>query len=221
MSLHWSWLGRVPYGQALEDQRHRREAVINGSLAEVIWLLEHNPVVTTGRRSVPDLLTREELEAHAIELFHTERGGLATYHGPGQLVAYPIIDCWTRGMGAKGAVHAMEQSVMDWLSTLGVKANRRVGFPGVWVADAKICAVGMHFKKGVSMHGISVNLSRNLPGFNLITPCGIADSSFTSVEQETNQLWLAKDAAESLAPHILQNLMNPTCRLKARSSSEG
>lgn len=221
MNLHWSWLGRVPYGQALEDQRRRREAVINGSLPEVVWLLEHDPVITTGRRNVPDLLTRENLEAHAVELFHTERGGLATYHGPGQLVAYPIIDCWTRGMGAKGSVHAMEQSVIDWLSTLGINAHRRPRFPGVWVAEAKICAVGMHFKKGVSMHGISVNLSSHLPGFKLITPCGIPNSSLTSVEEQTHQLLSTKDAADSLAPHILQNLMNPTCRLKARSAPRG
>ena len=218
MSLQWSWLGRVPYGQALEDQRNRREAVIQGQQSEVVWLLEHDPVITTGRRFVADLALKQDFMAKGIDLFHTERGGLATYHGPGQVVAYPIVDCWTRGMGAKGAVHAMEQSVIDWLETLDIAAARRPGHPGVWIGLAKICAVGMHFKKGVSMHGIAVNLSRTLPGFELITPCGISNATVTSVEQEAEIRLSSQEAAEALAPHIVRHLLNPTCRIKTRSA---
>ena len=186
-----------------------------------MWLLEHDPVVTTGRRDVPGLMNREALAAHNIDLFQTERGGLATYHGPGQLVAYPIVNCWDRGMGAKGAVHAMEQAVIDWLVTLNVSAARRPGFPGVWIGHAKICAIGMHFKKGVSIHGIAINLIEELRGFDLITPCGLTDSTITSVSREAGIRMTAAEAAPLLAPHIEHNLLNPSCTISTGSKHVG
>lgn len=219
--LTWSWIGRVPYRQALDDQHQRRDAVINGEEKEIIWMLEHEPVITTGRRSVPGLVSKEHLLKYGIDQVQTERGGLATYHGPGQLIAYPIIDCWERGMGARGAVHAMEQSVIDWLDSLRIQAVRRPGFPGVWVKGNKICAIGMHFKKGVSIHGIAINLSDQLEGFNFITPCGITDAGITSVHREGGLDITAETAAPLLATHIVRNLLHPTCTMKTRSPSTG
>ena len=220
-ALTWSWIGRVPYRQALDHQRQRRDSVINGEKPEIIWMLEHDPVITTGRRSVPRLVSKERLLEHGIDQVKTERGGLATYHGPGQLIAYPIVDCWERGMGARGAVHAMEQSVIDWLGSLDVSAERRSGFPGVWVNGNKICAIGMHFKKGVSIHGVAINLSDQLNGFDFITPCGITDAGLTSVRREAGFDITAEKAAPLLASHIVHNLLHPTCTLKTRSPSTG
>ena len=221
MTIAWSWIGRIPYGEALRRQREYRDQVIMGDQPEAVWLLEHDPVVTTGRRPVPELLHRSDFAEHNIEVVQTERGGLATYHGPGQLVAYPIVNCWDRGMGAKGAVHAMEQAVIDWLNTLGIASARRPGFPGVWIGLAKICAIGMHFKKGVSIHGIAVNLIDDLHGFNLITPCGINDATITSIHREAEIRMTAEEAASLLAPHIVHHLLNPTCTISTGSHQVG
>lgn len=209
--IEWRWLGRQPYGPVLERQRSHREAVIASGEGDALWLLEHEPTITTGRRPVDDLPNESELEARGIHLFRTERGGLATYHGPGQLVAYAIVDCWERGLGAKGAVTSMEQGIIDWLSEEGVQSERRTGFPGIWVGADKIAAVGMHFKKGVSMHGVAINLAKDLSGFNLITPCGITDGGVTSLEDQVGAALPVAEAASRLAPHLLHNLHDPPC----------
>ena len=203
------WLGRLRYSDALEQQRRRREEIIAGTSSEVLWFLEHEPVITTGRRPVDDLPSREHLKQNGIDLVRTERGGLATFHGPGQLIAYPIIDAWQRGLGAKGTVNAMETAVIQWLSDNGVCAKRRVGFPGVWVENEKICAIGMHFRRGISMHGIALNLDPDWGGFNLITPCGIRDGGVTSLAQVSGKVISPAEAAKTLAPHILDCLMRP------------
>lgn len=180
--LSWSWLGRKPYEETRLQQIAHRRGVIEGHTPEAIWLLEHPPVITTGRRPVPDLPTESELKARGIALHRSERGGLATYHGPGQLIAYAIVDAGTRRLGVRGAVCAMEAGVIATLQELGISAHRRDGFPGVWVDDAKICAVGMHFRRGVSIHGIALNVDADLSGFQLIVPCGITNSAITSIE---------------------------------------
>lgn len=219
--LCWSWLGRIPYAEALERQRHWRSAVISGERPEVLWLLEHDPVITTGRRGVPDLPPAETLASKGIALHHTERGGLATYHGPGQLTVYAIVDCLSRGMGPKGAIHAMEQGVIDWLDSVGVDGTRRPGFPGVWVGTDKICAVGMHFRLGVSMHGIAINLTTDLAAFELITPCGITDGGITSLAQLGGTAPQPEDAAKQVGPLLIHNLHNPACTLARRSNQPG
>jgi lipoyl(octanoyl) transferase len=180
----WRWLGRQPYGQVLERQRAHREAILAGEAEEVIWLLEHDPVITVGRRSAPGTPSPEDLAALGVDFFAVERGGLATWHGPGQLVAYVLVDAAARRIGVKGLVCAVERGVIRWLAEAGVEAGRRTGYPGVWVSGMipqKICAVGMHFRRGVSMHGIALNLSPDMAGFSLITPCGITNGGVTSL----------------------------------------
>ena len=219
--LSWSWRGRLPYGEALEKQRELRRSVIRGESPEALWLLEHDPVITTGRRRVPDLMSPEELAARGVDFHRTERGGLATYHGPGQLVAYAIVDCWSRGIGARGAVHAMEQGVINWLSELSLPAERRDGFPGVWINGDKICAVGMHFKCGVSIHGLGLNLSKGLQGFELITPCGITDGGVTTLESLTGIARSPEAAAEQLGPHLVRSFLYPVCTMNKPSRDAG
>jgi lipoyl(octanoyl) transferase len=172
------WLGRVSYLEALGRQRERREAVLRGEAPEAVWLLEHDAVVTTGRREVADL----DPARIAAPIVATERGGLATYHGPGQLVGYLIVDVGRRGGGVRVTVRAVEEGLIAWLAGRGTTAGRREGYPGVWVGDAKIAAVGMHFRRGVSMHGFALNLTVDLAGFRGFTPCGITDGGVTSLE---------------------------------------
>lgn len=219
--LGWSWLGRQPYGEMLERQRNHRSSVIDGSGSETIWLLEHDPTITTGRRPVADLPAEDDLTKRGIALHRTERGGFATYHGPGQLVAYAILNCWKRALGVKGTVHAMEQGLIDWLTELHLEADRRPGFPGVWVGLEKVAAVGMHFKQGVSMHGIAINLTNSLDPFKMITPCGITDGSVTSVQRLRGSAPTPEQAAPLLAPHLIRNLLSPICTTAAPFRPEG
>ena len=214
--IPWQWRGRVPYGEALLQQRSHRAAILSGEAEEVIWLLEHDPVITVGRRPAPGTPSPEALAAVGVEHFAVERGGLATWHGPGQLVAYLLIDAARRGLWVKGLVCAVEQGIMDWLADHGVQANRRPGYPGVWVPGRlpgkepprKICAVGMHFRRGVSMHGIALNLTPNLSGFSLITPCGITNGGVTSLAQLSGHSPTPEQAADSLGAALAQAIAN-------------
>jgi lipoate-protein ligase B len=209
--IPWEWLGTVPYGEALERQRAYREQVIAGSEREAIWLLEHPPVLTTGRRKVSDLPPPDVLEAHGIELYETERGGLATFHGPGQLVAYVFVDAFRRGLGVRGTVDALEGAVISWLRTRGVAAERDCDHRGVWVGEDKVCAVGLHFRKGVSMHGLALNLTTDLEPYALFTPCGIVDRGVTSLQRLTGSSPSPYEAAPAVAAELsaaLQRVAN-------------
>jgi len=209
LDIGWKWLGRVSYAEALKRQRARRQAVIREELPETLWLLEHNPVITTGRRPVHSLPSTTSLAEEGIELHRTERGGLATWHGPGQIVAYAIIDAWGRGLGARGTIGALEEGVIQWLHEQDISANRRPGFPGVWVDNDKICAIGMHFSRGVSMHGIALNLEPDMRGYSFITPCGIHDAGVTSVARLRGSAPTALSAAPGLAAHLVHALLRP------------
>ncbi len=205
--IAWQWLGTVPYGDALERQRAFREKVIAGTEPESIWILEHPPVLTTGRRAVRDLPPRELFAAHGIETYDTERGGLATYHGPGQLVAYVFVDAFRRGLGVRGTVDALENAIIGWLATQGVAAARNCEHRGVWVGPDKVCAVGLHFRKGVSMHGLALNLTTDLGPYALFTPCGIVDGGVTSLERLTGASPTPSEAAEGVAAALRASLV--------------
>ena len=179
LPLEWAWLGRVPYREALEAQRARREAVIAGAAPPVLWLLEHDPVVTEGRR--PAGVSPEALRRLGIDHVRTERGGLATYHGPGQLVGYLLCPLARFGQTVKGTVARLEDGLVAWLADLGVRSGRRPPYRGVWVGRDKIAALGLHFRQGVSMHGFALNCTVDLAPFGLIVPCGIADGGVTSL----------------------------------------
>ena len=209
-ALGWEWHGRVPYGPALDAQRARRRQVLAGEAAEVIWLLEHPPVVTTGRRPAPGVPSAGDLAARGVELYAVERGGLATWHGPGQLVAYVIVEAGERGLGAKGLVVALEDATIAWLATQGLASGRRQGHPGVWVGKTKICALGLHFSRGVSMHGLALNLQPDLSGFGLIVPCGIVDGEVGSLQSLTGGAPNVEEASKTLGPMLVQAIEQAT-----------
>jgi len=188
----------MPYAQALEEQRSHRRAILEGRADSVLWLLEHDPVVTTGRRVPEGTASVEELAARNIDFFATERGGLATYHGPGQLVGYLICDIGDYGLSVRETICGVETGIIRWLEGFGVTAGRRQGYPGVWVGKNKIAALGLHFRKGVSMHGFALNLTVDLAPYDLIVPCGITDGGVTSLQRLCPEACLQPEEAASV-----------------------
>jgi lipoate-protein ligase B len=163
------------YGEVWALQRELLRARQNDAVPDVLLLLEHRPVVTLGRSGEREhvLVSRETLAAHGIDLFDVERGGSATYHGPGQLVGYPIVDLRRLGDDVGRFVRTLEATVIETLAAFGVQAARQPGYPGVWAGDAKICALGVAVKRHVTMHGFALNVTTDLEGFSVINPCGL------------------------------------------------
>jgi lipoyl(octanoyl) transferase len=163
-------------------------------------MLEHDAVVTTGRRVVLGL------EGLDIPVVHTERGGLATYHGPGQLVGYLIADMGRRGHTVKSTVAALESGIIQWLASRGVVGRLRTDARGVWVEGNKIAAIGLHFRRGVTMHGFALNLCTDLHGFGGFIPCGIHDGGVTSLERCSGQVVSCEAVAHDVGSTVLAHL---------------
>jgi lipoyl(octanoyl) transferase len=179
-------LGTVPYDKALALQAAVQARRQTDELADTLLLLEHPPIYTRGRRSLEGELTLGEAfyRARGIEIVPTDRGGKVTYHGPGQLVGYPIMR--VSDIGAH--LRMMEATIVAALAHLGVEARSRcaegIDYTGVWVEDRKIASIGVHVSKEVSTHGFAVNVTNDLEPFSWIVPCGLSDVTMTSVERE-------------------------------------
>ena len=207
MSIELEWWGsEIPYREAWERQHLRREALLAGSGTACLALLEHRSVLTVGRRPASGTPTSEELGKLGMDFFRAERGGLATWHGPGQLVGYLICDVWSLGLGAKSTIRAVEEGLIRFLDELGVGAARRVGHPGVWVAEKKIAAVGMHFKRGHSMHGFALNLRVEEDPWSHFTPCGFEDGTVVSLHQLTEVAPAPRTACDPVGRCVLAAL---------------
>ena len=188
MDLSVEWLGRTPYRAGWERQRVVVAERAAGNVGDTLLLVEHEPVLTLGRHSSPEhvLATTAELEQRGIEVVRVERGGEVTYHGPGQLVAYPIVFLSERGLLLRPFVRALEATMTDTAATYGVRAVARAGYPGIWVepesdAPRKLGALGLRVEKGITFHGIALNISTRLDDFSLIHPCGMAGLDVTSI----------------------------------------
>jgi lipoyl(octanoyl) transferase len=221
------WLGRVPYRPAWALQEELRRRVQAGEPAETILLVEHDPVVTLGRSADRDhvLLSPEALAARGVDLVPTSRGGDVTYHGPGQLVAYPVLRL-TRGVVAH--VEAMARAVVETVRPLGVEARCRRDPLGVWVAaeiPRKLCAFGVHVSRRVAIHGLALNVTTPPDAFSVIVPCGLRAAAVTSIQAEAGRaptvealapaLGAALAAAfdrtpRSIDPHALPSLLSQT-----------
>jgi len=168
-------LGRTDYGAALELQRQLVAERQQGLIADQLLLLEHPHVITLGRNGhAANLLASADVLSRAgIAYYPTDRGGDVTYHGPGQLVGYPIVDLreWQRDVGAY--VRAVEQTIIDTLADYGISAGRIPKLTGVWVDDRKIAAIGVHIGRWVTSHGFALNISTDLSYFQYIVPCGL------------------------------------------------
>lgn len=179
------WLGRVPYRDAWDLQRRLAQAVHTGDRPDTLLLLEHPHVFTMGRRATLDHVLWDETERarRAVDLVWVDRGGDVTYHGPGQLVGYPILDLRRHGSDVLLHLRHLEQSLIDYLATLTIGAERVDGYTGVWSAGAKVAAIGVKLDGSVTTHGFALNLTSQLEYFAGIVPCGIEDKPVTSVEQ--------------------------------------
>lgn len=175
--------GHVEYRAALRWQRDTA-ALVRGGGDEAVALLEHPPVYTLGRRSGGEhlLRTEAELAASGAELVESDRGGDVTFHGPGQLIVYPILDLRTRGIAPVDYVRSLEAVAIDALRSFGLQGERVQGRPGVWAGDAKVAAVGVRVQGGVSTHGLALNVSTDLSWFAAIVPCGIRDAGVASMQ---------------------------------------
>jgi lipoyl(octanoyl) transferase len=181
-------LGSVPYAEALEIQRAVARDRIAGAIPEdVLLLVEHPPVVTMGRASKSRHLTASPalLATRGVELFEVERGGDVTFHGPGQLVGYPIIDLKRHRQDLHWYLRELEGALIDALAVVGITALRRPGLTGVWTSTGrKIASIGVHARDWVTWHGFALNVSTDLSYFDLMVPCGIAGVEMTSVARE-------------------------------------
>jgi lipoyl(octanoyl) transferase len=176
--------GVVPYAEALAWQRSLAEARINGRLPQdLLLLVEHPPVVTLGRNSRPSHVLRPD----GLDIFEIERGGDVTFHGPGQLVGYPILDLTGHKPDLHWYLRTLEEALVIALAELGISAGRHPPFTGVWTRNRKIASIGIHVKQWVTWHGFALNVTTDLAQFERIVPCGIAGVEMTSVEREKGE----------------------------------
>jgi lipoate-protein ligase B len=201
--LSAAWLGRVEYPEAWSRQRRLFMARLDGDCGDSLMLLEHPPTYTLGRRAVEDDLVYDEIQRaiKAISLYHVDRGGRATYHGPGQLVGYPIL-----ALGARYDVvtylRKLEEVLIRTAADFGIRAVRDERNTGVWVGKNKIGAIGVKITRGISMHGFALNATTDLSMFEGIVPCGIPDRWVTSIEAETGEKPPVKEVAGLAAAHL-------------------
>ena len=230
MDLVIEWLGRMSYREAWQRQRSLVVARDADQVADTLLLVEHDPVLTLGRHASDEhvLTSPAELERRGIEVIRVERGGEVTYHGPGQLVAYPIVRLHDRGILLRPFVRALESAMADVAESYGLEAAARPGYPGVWVEPSgprprKLGALGLRVERGITFHGVALNVSTRLADFALIDPCGMAGLDVTSIARELGWQGQAaepsttavKDAAERFGKAFRRRLQAAT-----ESSSE-
>ncbi|HVS03586.1 MAG TPA: lipoyl(octanoyl) transferase LipB [Thermoanaerobaculia bacterium] len=202
---HWSWLGPVAYGEADAVQRRVREALRRGAGPERLLLLEHPPVFTLGRNAGRRemLADGEWLRRRGVAVHETDRGGQATFHGPGQLVGYPVLDLSPDRRDVRRYVRDLSQVLVRTLADLGVAAHCRPAPQiGVWVGEAKIAALGIHLSRWITIHGFALNVSTDLSYFAGIVPCGMPEVRMTSIEQLTGRRHELAAMAARLVAHF-------------------
>jgi len=195
-------LGLTPYRDALALQRRLAALRAEGLVGDLLLLLEHPPVITLGRggERAHLLVPESSLAARGIEFFNVERGGDITYHGPGQLVGYPILNLAEHGRDVHSYLRQLEQVLIETLTAFGLGASRRIGRTGVWVRGGKIASIGIHVSRWVTRHGFALNVDMNLAPFELIVPCGIKGASATNIAKELS----SPVAVEEVIPVLAQ-----------------
>ena len=206
--LRASWLGRVSYADGLARQLALHRQRVSGDVPGTVLLLEHEHVVTLGRRGTPgDLVTgRSELEAMGVTVAESDRGGQATYHGPGQLVCYPILSLRAFGLLPVSYVRLLERVTIGFLAEQGVDAHSVPGETGVWTSRGKIAAIGVRISQGVTTHGIAINIAPDLAYFSHIVPCGSPGMPAASVRSETGAAPTVEAAGRSWVAHLCESL---------------
>jgi len=204
------WLGRIGYGAALGLQEEAatalKRAQLDGAVCadESLFLLEHEPVITLGRNAVDGdvLADPRRLAALGVAVERTNRGGQVTYHGPGQLVGYPVLDLTPDRRDVGRYLRDLEEVLLRTLGRFGIAGRREPGWTGVWVGDEKIAAIGVHLSRWVTTHGFALNVSTDLAHFGLIVPCGITTHGVTSVARCLARAVPLEEVARSLVPEF-------------------
>jgi lipoyl(octanoyl) transferase len=197
-------LGLIDYDEAHALQKELQAKRIAGLIADTVLMLEHDPVITLGRsaREQHLLASPETLKAQGVSVHEVGRGGDVTYHGPGQLVAYPIIDLKPNRRDVRKYVWSLEETMIRTCADFGLDASRIEGLNGAWVKDHKIGAVGVRISRWVTMHGLALNVSTDLSHFDLIVPCGIQDKAVTSISAELGRQVGVAEVMKPLARHF-------------------
>jgi lipoate-protein ligase B len=196
------YLGIVPYEVALKLQQRLMWARAESKIGDVLLLLQHPPVFTTGRfRGGEDIIVPPEtLTQDGITVFHTNRGGGITYHGPGQLVGYPILNLKENDLGVREYIQKLEATMIKLLLGLGIHGRRVAEYPGVWVGEKKVCSLGIHVSHHITTHGFALNVSNDLQYFQYVRPCGLSGEVMTSVSELLGH-WVAMERIiEKLLP---------------------
>ncbi len=206
-NLHVRWLGRTEFSQALALQEElaakKRE---DASLEDQLLLLEHEPVYTIGRTPDRSSLLGSAHLPHPV--FSINRGGQATYHGPGQLMGYPIIDLRRCGQDLHKYLRWLEQLLLDLLTRYDIAAQRRESLTGVWVENRKIASIGVGVRHWITMHGFALNVCGDLSPFDHIVPCGISNVAITSMEKETKKSFTVASVAPTLEKLALNSIVS-------------
>jgi len=199
-------LGTVDYAEAHRLQKELQAKRIAGGIGDTVLLLEHPPVLTLGRSAKEQhvLAPQGALEARGISVHEVGRGGDVTYHGPGQLVAYPIIDLKPDRCDVRKYMWSLEETMIRTCADFGLSATRVDGLNGAWIDDRKIGAVGVRISRWVTMHGLALNANSDLTHFDLIVPCGIRDKAVTSLSAELGRTVVGADVIEPLARHFAE-----------------
>jgi len=203
------WLGRVPYREAIALQESLVDAVRRGEASDHLLLLEHPEVITLGRGADPlhVLLSAEEGARRGIEIHETGRGGDVTYHGPGQLVGYPIVSLRGERRDARRYLREIEEALILAVADHGIRADRIPGLTGIWSGEQKLAAIGVRISTGwITSHGFALNVSTDLSGFRFIVPCGIRDRGVTSMERILGRGVAILDAAARVATRLAERL---------------
>jgi lipoyl(octanoyl) transferase len=213
---NWLDLGLMPYAPAFAIQEQILQARLGGQLGSTVILQENLPVFTIGRSGSRDniLATRDDLQQRGIDVLEVNRGGDVTYHGPGQLIVSPLLYLGDIGLNANQYLHRLEDVLIALLARYDIRTGKKVGYPGVWLKDAKIAAVGIAVKHGFTFHGFSLNVNPDLDCFNLINPCGVSRMPVTSIQQV-----LGKSPAMAQVKVRLKQILEEYFALETRSTS--
>lgn len=207
------WLSRIDYGEAWDLQKKLVREIDREEREEALLLLEHPPTYTLGSDRHPEhlLYGEEELAKRGISVFEIDRGGDITYHGPGQLVGYPLLYLDAVGLDLHGYLRKLEESIIRLLAEFGIEGGRKPEYTGVWVGDRKIAAIGVKFNKArhrrgfVTSHGFALNVKRGVEqeGFQGIVPCGIVEFGVTSIEAESGLTLSVEEIGKRIVPHFM------------------
>lgn len=213
--------GLIPYHEAWRAQEALRAARAEHRIPDTFILCEHPPVFTLGRQDcVADFLApRETIGAAGIEMVQVNRGGRITYHGPGQIVGYFIVDLTERAIGIRDFVHRIESLLIETVANFGVTAQRDAINPGIWVGRNKLGAIGLHVSRGITQHGFALNVNPDLSHYQYIVPCGIADRGVTSLQQLCGTTVPSRNAVRNQLIASCEKIFQDRCSMAEKVGS--